>query len=407
MRATRAEAGPALSPEPAGSTWKRPVFFVVGVIVLAAVGYTVLQIAVNAAAHESTDDAFIEAHIVSIAPKVSGQIAAVHVVDNQEIKQGDLLVEIDPRDYQMKVEQKRASMATANANINTVKAGLDLVQTRVATAEASAKQVQAEAEASEANAQRAAADLLRYEQLSKQAVVSPQEYDHAKETAAAAEANLRAAREKAASEASKVAEARAQLEAARTLVNMAEAQIHQSQVDVQSAELDLSYAKIVAPASGRIARKLAEPGAYVQVGQNLLAIVPTNVWTVANFKETQLIHMRIGQPVDIEISAVGDQHLRGHVESIQAGSGARFSLLPPENAVGNFVKVVQRVPVKIVFDEPLDPSRGIGPGMSVFPTVKVQEVSVTAKTLAIAAIGFALVVVSLVQFLIIRKNRPA
>jgi membrane fusion protein (multidrug efflux system) len=229
-------------------------------------------------------------------------VARVLVDDNQHVNKDDLLVELDPRDFQAQLAQARANLAAAQAE-----------------------------------AARARADARRYVDLLRGKAVSRQDVDTA------------------------VAKDRA-----------AAAQIAQLEAAVREAELNLSYARIVAPETGRVTRKSVEPGSYVQVGQTLFSIVPDRLWVVANFKESQLRYMRPGQPAEIVVDAYPDHVLRGHVDSIQRGSGARFSLLPPENATGNYVKVVQRVPVKIVFDQPPDPGRPLGPGMSVEPTVKVK-----------------------------------
>jgi len=371
---------------------------------LGVLWYLGLSYLADTLTHESTDDAFIDGHIVSIAPKVSGQVSAVHVTDNQLVKKGDLLVEIDPRDYEMRVEQKRASAQTSDANYKTVVSAFELMQAKVTTAEASERQARAQAEASQAVAARAAADLKRSQQLVKEGAISQQEFDNAQAAAREAGAKWNADEQNALEEASKVEEAKAQLSAAKTVVEMARAQIKQSQTDVSAAELDLSYAKIFAPCDGQVTRKMAEAGAYAQSGQTLLAIVPKEVWVTANFKETQLTHLQAGQLVNIEIEAFPGRPFRGHVDSIQAGSGSRFSLLPPENAVGNFVKVVQRVPVKIVFDDPIDGTRAVGPGMSVFPSVRVKDYAVSQWVLAfVAAAGAASV---LKQVLARVGNRP-
>ncbi len=357
--------------------------------------------------HESTDDAFIDGHVVSIAPKVSGQVSAVHVTDNQLVKKGDLLVEIDPRDYEMRVEQKRASAQTSDANYKTVVSAFELMQAKVTTAEASERQARAQAEASQAVATRAAADFKRSQQLVKEGAISQQEFDNAQAAAREAGAKWKADEQNALEEASKVEEAKAQLSAAKTVVEMARAQIKQAQTDVSAAELDLSYAKIFAPCDGQVTRKMAEAGAYVQSGQTLLAVVPKEVWVTANFKETQLTHLREGQSVKIKIEAFPGRPFRGHVDSIQAGSGSRFSLLPPENAVGNFVKVVQRVPVKIVFDDPIDGAGAVGPGMSVFPRVRVKDYAVPQWVLALVAVVVAAGAASALKQVLARVgNRP-
>ncbi|MBU6399015.1 MAG: HlyD family secretion protein [Verrucomicrobia bacterium] len=341
-------------------------------LLAAALGYVGSRYLAETLTHESTDDAFIEGHVVLIAPKVAGQVQAVHVVDNQPVRQGDLLVEIDPRDYDAALDQKQSALARAKANQSLIEAGFVLLRTRIATAQASADQAQADLLGAKATADRAQADFDRAKRLPQPSVISPQDFDAAKAAALAAAAGSRSAQDKVRSEGSKVQEAQAQLTAAESAYDLAKAEVQQARAELQTGELNLSYTKITAPSDGRVTRRSVEPGGYVQVGQSLMALVPTNLYVVANFKETELTDMRPGQPATLVIESYPARVFRGHVESIQAGSGARFSLLPPENAVGNYVKVVQRVPVKIVFDEPLPPDRVVGPGMSVVPEVTVQ-----------------------------------
>ena len=338
--------------------------------------------------HESTDDAFVEGHVVSIAPRISGQVLAVHVLDNQLVHSNDLLVEIDPADYAVKLGQKQTAAESQNANYKVVLAAFEMMRTKVATAEAGVRKAQADAGASAARASRAAADFERSRELQTNNIVSQQEFDAVQAANVSAQADLNSARANASEQASKVDEAGAQLAAAEAAVSMALSQWNEAQTNVAAARLDFSYTKIFAPSDGRVTRKSVEAGDYVQVGQTLLSIVPNEVWVVANFKESQLKHMKPGQPALVEIDALG-KTLRAHVDSVQAGSGARFSLLPPENATGNYVKVVQRVPVKIVFDEPLPAGHVIGPGLSVTPDVQVSSFSLPDWVLALAAIILA------------------
>jgi membrane fusion protein, multidrug efflux system len=363
----------------------------VGVVLTIAFFYG-LDYTVKAFAHESTDDAFIQAHVVSVAPRVAGQIQAVHVQDNQLVKQGDALVELDPRDYEVRLSQKQEAADAANDNLSSAQAGLALMKARLETADAGQRQERAAADSSRATAERAQSDLKRYELLQQTGVVSPGEFDRVRAEAESAKANLAAADQKAEVATSQVAEARAQVSLAVTMVEAALTRTKQARTDQAAADLDLSYTKITAPDDGRVTRKAVEVGNYVQVGQSLLALVPTNIWIVANFKETQLTHMRLGQPVEIHIDAYPAKNWLGHVDSIMAGSGASFSLLPPENAVGNFVKIVQRVPVKILFDEPLDPAMSLGPGMSVIPAVRVS--GFTLPTVALWAGALVLAVLA-------------
>ena len=372
--------------------FRRPSVFVVGIIVLTGVLFWLAGWMIESFTHESTDDAFLDAHVVTVAPKVAGLVSAIHIKQNQFVKKGDPLLEIDPRDFETKLAQKRAAEAASEANAKTVRASFELIRARVVTAEASAKQVSAEVTAAEATQQKASSDLQRNEDLRKRNVISPQEFDAVKTAADAAVANLRAAREK-------LAGAKAQLEAAKSVIEVSGAQLKQAKADVTAADLDLSYSHIVSPIDGRITNKKVEAGDYLQIGQALFALVPNELWVTANFKETQLKKVHPDQTVEISIDSIADKTFRGHVESVQSGSGARFSLLPPENAVGNFVKVVQRVPVKIVFDEPLNHPQTLGPGMSVVPSVRTSDFHVSSVLVVAVSLVLAILAAWLVWFL--------
>ena len=371
----------SVPPSPAAGRLVWPGALLVAVACYFGLNY--LGVAFN---HESTDDAFIAGHVVSVAPRVAGQIAAVRVVDNQLVHSNDLLVEIDPADLTMTAAQKSAAADAESANFQAMGAGLELMKTKLETAAATARESQADAEAMAATADRAKADLARAKDLLGQKTISAQEYDAAQAAAKEADANLNSARQKADADQSRIKEANAEVVATESAVAMALAKSRQAQTDLDTARLNLSYTKIYAPVDGRITRKSVEPGDYVQTGQALLAIVPMDVWVVANFKESQLKTMQPGQPVRVEIDALGGRSFAAHVDSIQAGSGAQFSLLPPENATGNFVKVVQRVPVKILFDEPLPADHTLGPGLSVTPVVTVGTATLPQWVYAAAAV---------------------
>ena len=370
------------------SFWQRKPVMVAGTAVLFALLFSGARYLAESLTHESTDDAFLDANIVSIAPKVSGQVKKVHVKSNRAVKAGELLLEIDSRDLAVQLDQQRAAVESARANVALLKSTGDLVRTPVASAEATAKQSAAEAEAAQATAEKSKADLKRAEELMHNHTISAQEFDSAQAAATAASASLKAAREKAASSQAKVVEAQAQVESALKAYERGEAQARQTEWEVQAAELNLSYTRVKAPTAGYVTKKAVEDGDYIQVGQKLMALVPSELYVTANFKETQVEHIRPGQPVKITVDSVEGHAFKGHVDSIMAGSGARFSLLPPENAVGNYVKVVQRIPVKILFDEPVEAGHVLGPGMSVLPLVKVtgHEISGTVSILA-AAVG--------------------
>jgi membrane fusion protein (multidrug efflux system) len=379
-----------------------PLFIWPAAVALAVLLFFGLGYFFDVLTHESTDDAFIEAHVVSIAPRISGQVLAVHVLDNQLVRSNDLLVEIDPADYAMTAAQKQSAADAQESSYKLALAGFELMRAKVTTAGAVAQESKADTAAAAATAARAKADFERSQELRKQNTISQQEFDSAQAAAQQAEANLNAAQQKAAADESKINEAGAQLNATEAGVSMALALFRQAQTGVQSAQLDLSYTKIFAPSDGRVTRKAVEAGDYVQTGQMLLSIVPNEVWVVANFKETQLKHMKPGQRARVAIDSLG-KTLRAHVDSIQAGSGARFSLLPPENATGNYVKVVQRVPVKIVFDEPLPAGRTIGPGLSVSPGVQVGSFSLPDWAVALAAIILAGASAFAFRFILNRK----
>jgi membrane fusion protein, multidrug efflux system len=352
---TPARAATPVPPPPRKRRRHLPILIGLGAVILVAaiIVYYLLYIA----PYEDTDDAFVEGYVTFVAPRVPGQVIRRLVNDNQLVKEGDLLVEIDPSDYQAKVEQARASLASAQSQLDQAKA-------QVVVDEAKVEQQKAAVIAVQADAIRAEADRKRYLEVQGKAV-SQSQRDLATAQASSSGANTDAARQQ-------VKAAEAQVLLSKASVETAAAGVKQAQANLDLTELNLSWTKIVAPQSGRVARRTVEQGAYFQSGQAMLAIVPEYVWVVANFKETQLTHMRPGQPVEIHIDAYPGRNYKGKVDSLQPGTGARFSLLPPENAVGNYVKVVQRVPVKILFDEPLDTQLDISPGLSVEPKVRVK-----------------------------------
>lgn len=339
----------------------------------------------------STDDAFIAADVYQIAPKVEGRLVEVPVCANQMVEAGQLLARIDPADFEWRVKQAQAAVELAEAQRHEAEVQIGLVESStsaaVATAdaeksaaEAKLQQDQADLDAAKSEAARASADLERYSKLSDQAV-SQQRMDLVRSTAQSAASAVQAAEKRVAAAESEVSAASVHLEAARAdtkrveaaraVLRRREAEVSQAQAVLEQAKLDLSYTRIIAPAAGRVTKKAIEPGDYVGVGRNLMALVSPDAWVEANFKETQLRRIRPGQPATIHVDAY-DIELKGHVESIQAGSGAAFSLLPPQNATGNYVKVVQRVPVKIVFDDPAASDYLLGPGMSVVPRVNTR-----------------------------------
>jgi membrane fusion protein (multidrug efflux system) len=407
--------------------------------------------------HESTDDAFIDGHIIVISPRVGGHVAKVYVTENQWVNAGDRLIELDPALFQARLDAADAILAaaranrhsgsvevdltslTASSNLDGAKANLsaakaaveaalaqeetaigqdEQAKAQIAVSSAALGQAEAEAASFAAKHQRDAADLKRYREMNLSRTISEQDFDHvvatervsAAELAAAekkietyrsmlhqaqaarktAQSNLSRQKAEVAAARARLAQAEAQLAAAQSApkrveqslsrAEAARANVDKANAEAAQARLNLSYTRINAPASGFVTQKSVEPGTLVEVGQALMAIVPATVWVTANFKETQLTRMRPGQPVKIKVDAYPDLTFQGHVESIQHGTGARFSLLPPQNATGNYVKVVQRVPVKINFDKIPEPDTILlSPGMSVVPEVDVAAEGIDSK----------------------------
>ena len=396
-------AGSGASPSPLSKPW----LVLPAAIVLAGVLYLGSSYIVDIFTHESTDDAFIAGHVTSVAPRVAGQVAAVYVNDNQMVRSNDLLVEIDPGDYALALAQKLTAADSQNASYRTMFAGYELMETKVATAQAAARKSLADADAARASVEIDQTNLERDRDLLKQKTVSQQEFDNLQAENVRAEADLKSALASVEEDNSRVEEAERSMTAARAEVATALAQWSQAQTNTVVARLNLSYTRVYAPADGRVTRKQVEVGDYLQAGQQILSIVPPEVWVVANFKESQLKKMQTNQPVLVAIDALGGQEFKAHVDSVQAGSGAQFSLLPPENATGNYVKVIQRVPVKIIFDEPLPASHVIGPGLSVTPSVTVSGFVLPDWARLLLALALAGVVASLVMALGGRKSAEA
>ena len=309
------------------------------------------------APYESTDDAFIEAHVTSIAPQVAGRVAQLLVQDNQEVKAGDVLLQIDPSDFQTKLDQERANLAASKSRLEQANAQFTVDQAKV-------EQERANVIAAQAEAKQAEADNKRYQAVGGFAI-SASQLDLAGTQARSADAQVDAAHNK-----ELAAEAQSALDKAS--IQTAAAEVQSSEAAVHQAELNLSYTQVKAPEGGYVTHRTVEAGSYVQTGQALLAVVPHQVWVIANFKETQLTDMRAGQSVVVTVDAYPQIKFKAHVDSIQSGTGPRFSLLPPENASGNYVKAVQRVPVKIVLDDVAANNYVLGPGMSVVPEVRVK-----------------------------------
>ena len=313
--------------------------------------------------HVSTDNAQVDGHITLISPRVEAFVNRILVDDNQHVGAGDTLVVLDNRDLKVKLEQAEAELRAAEAAVGSRgRAGQAQAEYQVSRAEAASEQ--AGVAAAEADYKKAAADVERYRSLAAQKIISAQQLDAAEATASAAAAKLEAARRQAAA-------AGSQVSASGAAVRSADARLAAAEAAVDNARLQLSYTYITAPVSGIVAKRNAEVGALVQVGQTLMSIVPDeNVWVTANLKETQLTHVRVGDRAEFTVDAYPGRKFEGRVESLSPATGARFSLLPPDNATGNFTKVVQRVPVRIAVDEAAGSPVPLRPGMSVDVTIE-------------------------------------
>ena len=381
------------------------IAIIIGVVVLLLVAFFVYR---YVSSYESTDDAQVDGHINSISARISGHVVKLNVLDNQYVQAGTVLVEIDPADYQVAYERAKADfedaqaaaaaagvnvpitsvsttsqMSSSEADVASARAGIAAARQQFAAAKAQLDQA-------EANNVKAQNDLGRYKQLVDKQEISQQQYDQAVAAAAASAAAVQAARALADAAQSQVTEAQGklaqaeanwrnaqtapkQMQVIRSRAASAEAEAQRKKADLDQAQLNLQYTKIVAPVAGVVSDRTVEVGQNVAPGQELMKIIPLNdVWITANFKETQLRDMKVGQPVTLEVDANGRKY-RGKVDSIAGASGARFSLLPPENATGNYVKVVQRIPVKIVLDPGENKDQSLRPGMSVTPKVWIRQ----------------------------------
>jgi membrane fusion protein (multidrug efflux system) len=339
-----------------------PLVILGAVVMLAIIGGVVYWLLTRNL--ESTDDAYTDGNAIAFAAKVSGYVTQLNVDDNTFVHAGDLLLKIDPRDYITARDQAQASLSLARAQLSSAQVDLDIARVRFP---ATLEQAKAQLQQAKANQSQAERDYRR------QRAVDPR---------ATTQTNVDQATAQMQSTNASVANADAQvqvaslvqqnIQAAVDTVTQRQAQVAQAEANLAQAEVNLTYANLTAPADGTITRRNVDLGTFVQAGQQVFYIVRPNVWVVANFKETQLADMRPGQPVTMTVDAYPNLTLHGHVDSIQEGSGARFSAFPAENATGNFVKIVRRVPVKVIIDSGLDNRHGLPLGISVTPTVTVR-----------------------------------
>jgi membrane fusion protein, multidrug efflux system len=339
--------------------YKRPVPMIVLLILLVGGATVGLLYWLHARHYESTDDAFIEGHVIAVSPKVSGLVRKVYIDDNTRVRRGDLLIQLDDRDYQAALVQAQGNHAAALAKVKEA-------QAQVPVADANVGEARAELLVAQADAQNAQDDLNRFLALDVRAR-SKQQIDNATDAQRTSAAQVEDAK-------AKLAAAKAKLQAAQVAVQTAQGDLTAAEGALQQARNNVGYCQIRAEADGVITRKDVEPGMYIQVDQPMFSIVQYDVWVVANFKETRLDRIRPGESVEISVDAYPGRSITGKVQSVQDGTGSRFTLLPPENATGNYVKIVQRVPVKIVLDahQNDDTKHLLSPGMSVEPSIRVR-----------------------------------
>jgi len=352
---------------------KKAVAFILfpAIIVMGAIAiYLYLQYKKT---HISTDDAFVDGRVHVIASKISGTVKMIHIRDNQFLKKGDVILEVDPKDYEVRVKEAKAALETEKAKIPEIRDKVDTVRKQLSEITASLEAARANLELQKANLDLAKVNFQRSEFLMKKEVIPRQQYDNSKTTYEVAIAQVKAAEDQ-------VKQIEASLETQRALIKQTEsglppqeAQIQQRDATLKGAELNLSYTKIYAPSDGYIAKRSVEIGNQIQPGQSLMAVVPLDdIWITANYKETQLERVKLGQKVKIKVDTYPSKVFHGKVDSVMAGTGAVFSLFPPENATGSYVKIVQRIPVKIVFDQGTDPAHILRIGMSVVPTILIE-----------------------------------
>jgi membrane fusion protein, multidrug efflux system len=321
----------------------------------------------------STDDAFVEGRIHSIASKVAGTVKTVHVEDNQYVKKGDVLVELDGIDYDVRVNEASTLLDAEQMKLNEQQSKATAAQKQMAEIEAQMKAAKANLAAEEANLEQAKTDLARYESLYRRDAVSKERYERITTGFKVNEAQLEASRARVKQIEATLATQTAVVQQAASAVSTQKAQIRNKEATLAQADLNRSYTKIVAPADGYVTKKSVEVGNQVSPGMPLMAIVPLDdIWVVANYKETQLKKVKRGQRVTIAADMYTDKKFKGVVESIMAGTGSVFSLFPPENATGNYVKVVQRIPVKITLDKESNRDHVLRVGMSVMPTIIIE-----------------------------------
>ncbi|MDB5230542.1 MAG: HlyD family secretion protein [Chitinophagaceae bacterium] len=336
---------------------KSKVFIIVLVLLVAFGAWFGLTKYNHAQHHEETEDAQVEANISPVIPRISGYVTQLRVKDNQFVKKGDTIMVLDDRDLRLKLEEAEAALATAQSNLGAARATTTAAQSNIATSRAGVSTIDAQIEAAKVNVWRTAQDYNRFANLIKDHSVTQQQYEQAQAAKESAEKQLNILQQQRNQASTQTSGVATQSNATSQQINIAASTIKQKQVDVENAKLNLSYTVVTAPEDGMVSKVNVQEGQFVQAGQSFFSIVRNNdpVWVVANFKETQFNKMKVGQKVTIHADAFPGHDFEAKVSSFSPATGARFALLPPDNASGNFVKVVQRLPVKIEFANPNDP----------------------------------------------------
>ncbi|RNI33409.1 HlyD family secretion protein [Hanamia caeni] len=350
------------------------VFLIILILMILGGGWFGISKYIHAKHHEETDDAQVEADIIPVIPRVSGYVEEVRVKDNQLVKKGDTLIILDGRDYQIQLDQAEAALATAKSNVEASKANADAAHSGIASSKVAVATVDAQIAAAKVNLTRASQDFARYQNLIKDHSITEQQFEQAQAAKELAERQLDILQQQKKQASSQTGVVTSQSQATTVSVGVAESMVKQREVEVESAKLKLSYTVITAPADGRVSRVDVVPGQLLQMGQSTFNIVHSEKeWVVANFKETQLRKMAVGQKVIVHADAFPNHDFDAVLASFSPATGAKFSLLPPDNATGNFVKVVQRLPVKIEFNNPSDSLlKRLRPGMNVNVDVHLQ-----------------------------------
>jgi membrane fusion protein (multidrug efflux system) len=345
---------------------RNPVFMIVLALLVIGGGWFGISKYYHSLHHEETDDAQVSADISPVIPRVAGYITEVRVKDNQQVKKGDTLLILDNRDYAIKVDQANAALDIARTNLSSAKATTSAARANIATSQASVGTVDAQIEAAKINVWRASQDYDRYNNLIKDHSITQQQFEQASAAKQTAEKQLAILEEQKKQASQQTNAVSVQSNATASQISIADATIHQREVDVDAAKLNLSYTVITAPQDGLVSKVGIQPGQYVQPGQALFSIVHSeSVWVIGNFKETQLDKMKIGQLVIVKADAYSGHEFKAKLTSFSPATGSTFALLPPDNASGNFVKVVQRLPVKIEFDKSDSLVNKLRPGMNV------------------------------------------